>query len=455
MNKLSQQELWEKIQNFSLDDPYSSYPFSKKLAQQNNWSDSFTQKAIEEYKKFIFLCCISPTGASPSEIVDEVWHLHLTYTKNYWIDFCRNTLNQDIHHHPSKGGLAEKEKHVNWYEETLRLYQTTFGMLPPAAFWPQSQNNSQSIAASVYDPKFMKTAVLIFAVAVLLFMLAVNLFHSKGKDFLYYYAIICFTALGFIFYTQSHKLERLKSIVLSMMPSQFTTFEITRYLYGPHRCYQTALIDLSKRDIVEISGSGYKLLRTVPLLDTEQNPLLDPLMKTYQPGDVFTYPDGLGIINTEKVKHPGFEKLRLFADKVDYPKFIIPGIVLLIGIARFIQGLSNGKPVEFLLVEIVIFTMIALAIMEYHSYTKAVGRIVNETWKNQNAEGYGENILNNFSILGTSAIAGFAEYAILNEAFEVYTPKERKYSTDSSGCGSSCGSTCGSSCCGGGCGGGD
>ncbi|MGC4100084.1 glycine-rich domain-containing protein [Ferruginibacter sp.] len=92
MNKLSQQELWKKIQTFQLDDPTSAFPFSRKLAKENHWEQSFTNRAIEEYKKFIFLCCISPSGASPSAIVDEVWHLHLTYTDNYWNRFCRETL---------------------------------------------------------------------------------------------------------------------------------------------------------------------------------------------------------------------------------------------------------------------------------------------------------------------------------------------------------------------------
>ena len=58
MNKLSQPELWEKIQNFNFDDQNSSYPFSKKLATENNWSDLFTLKAIAEYRKFILSCAV-------------------------------------------------------------------------------------------------------------------------------------------------------------------------------------------------------------------------------------------------------------------------------------------------------------------------------------------------------------------------------------------------------------
>src|SRR5215203_396854 len=95
-----QKELWGKIQTFSFDDPSSDIPFSKKLQKENNWDSPFTASAIEEYRKFIFLCCILPNGASPSDTVDKVWHMHLTYTKNYWVDFCRITLHKDIHHFP-------------------------------------------------------------------------------------------------------------------------------------------------------------------------------------------------------------------------------------------------------------------------------------------------------------------------------------------------------------------
>jgi hypothetical protein len=128
--------LWKKIESFQIDDPNAKFTFSQKLAKENNWNNEFTSKAIEEYKKFIYLCCISPTGASPSETVDQVWHLHLTYTVNYWDKFCNETLGRPVHHHPSKGGDTEQQKHVKWYEETLQLYESIFRYKPPSNIWP-------------------------------------------------------------------------------------------------------------------------------------------------------------------------------------------------------------------------------------------------------------------------------------------------------------------------------
>ena len=129
-------DLWARIRGFPIDDPDAVIKFSDKLAMENNWSAGFTRRAIEEYKRFIFLCSISPTGASPSEVVDEVWHLHLTYTRNYWNEFCRQTIGKEIHHHPSKGGASEKERFQNWYKETIELYRDVFGESPPIDIWP-------------------------------------------------------------------------------------------------------------------------------------------------------------------------------------------------------------------------------------------------------------------------------------------------------------------------------
>jgi hypothetical protein len=116
-------ETWIRIRDFEIDEPGISFPFSKKLATEQKWSEAFTRRAIDEYKKFIYLCIASPNGASPSPIIDAVWHLHLTYTTSYWKEFCGNAAGREIHHHPSKGGGDEDEKHHAWYDETLELYE--------------------------------------------------------------------------------------------------------------------------------------------------------------------------------------------------------------------------------------------------------------------------------------------------------------------------------------------
>lgn len=132
---LQNHALWNRLQEFSLDIPNVDFPFSKKLAKEENWSADFTKKVIEEYKKFVYLCCVLPNGASPSEIVDKVWHMHLIYTQNYWEEFCPDILKRKLHHHPSKGGFTEKDKHQNWFSETLKHYKEIFNQDAPEDIW--------------------------------------------------------------------------------------------------------------------------------------------------------------------------------------------------------------------------------------------------------------------------------------------------------------------------------
>ncbi|MGG7552234.1 hypothetical protein ACQ7CX_16625 [Chryseobacterium arthrosphaerae] len=42
---LKDESLWNRIQGFSLDAPDADFPFSKKLAKEENWSLDFTRRA--------------------------------------------------------------------------------------------------------------------------------------------------------------------------------------------------------------------------------------------------------------------------------------------------------------------------------------------------------------------------------------------------------------------------
>ena len=75
---------------------------------------------------------------TPSEAVDQVWHLHLVYTKSYWQGLCRDVLGRDLHHEPTRGGNEESGKFTGWYEKTLESYQRIFAEPAPAEIWPDA-----------------------------------------------------------------------------------------------------------------------------------------------------------------------------------------------------------------------------------------------------------------------------------------------------------------------------
>ncbi|MDF2188151.1 hypothetical protein [Paraflavitalea sp. CAU 1676] len=133
---MNETQLWSKLEAYSPDNPTDAFSFSQRLARENGWPIFFTERVIAEYKKFLFLCMISPHPVTPSDEVDQAWHLHLVYTKSYWNDLCKDILGKDIHHTPTEGGSAERDKFTNYYEATLQLYRDKFGHEPPDDIWP-------------------------------------------------------------------------------------------------------------------------------------------------------------------------------------------------------------------------------------------------------------------------------------------------------------------------------
>ncbi|WP_196894444.1 glycine-rich domain-containing protein [Aureivirga marina] len=131
--------LWKKITDFELDDPESDYNFTDRLCRENEWNYEYGIRAVLEYKKFIFLICISEIPLTPSDQVDQVWHLHLLYTQSYWKEMCQEILNTEIHHGPTKG-KSERQTFSNQYEITKERYRQVFKTEPPLDIWPTSEN---------------------------------------------------------------------------------------------------------------------------------------------------------------------------------------------------------------------------------------------------------------------------------------------------------------------------
>lgn len=99
---------WQSVLAYDLDKPASEYGFSTLLAKENYWTKKFTESAIIEYKKFMYLAATSDLMVLPSEIVDIVWHQHLVFTQSYQ-EFC-NILGKPIQHVPSTHNKVDFEK---------------------------------------------------------------------------------------------------------------------------------------------------------------------------------------------------------------------------------------------------------------------------------------------------------------------------------------------------------
>lgn len=137
--------LWNRLKSFELDQKEDQLTFSQRLARENGWNRNYTLRVITEYKKFLFLCCTSPHPVTPSDPVDQAWHLHLTYTKSYWNDLCKNTLEREIHHNPTKGGAGERKKFDSLYTGAHGVYIEKFGAAPPDDIWHDNKTRFSEI----------------------------------------------------------------------------------------------------------------------------------------------------------------------------------------------------------------------------------------------------------------------------------------------------------------------
>lgn len=130
--------LWERLRAFDFDRGPSDFTFRDRLARDQAWSRRYADRAIDEYRRFLLLSAVAGHPVTPSEAVDDAWHLHLTYTQSYWNDLCGTVLPAPLHHGPTRGGAAESTKFHGWYERTLASYRRLFDAEPPADIWPSA-----------------------------------------------------------------------------------------------------------------------------------------------------------------------------------------------------------------------------------------------------------------------------------------------------------------------------
>lgn len=139
--------LLERLNTLRLGPADSSLPFERRLARENNWSDAYAARVCHEYRRFVFLCHHTGRPLTPSDAVDQAWHLHLCYSRSYWHRMCREVLGRPLHHEPTRGGEAEAAKFVDWYDATHQAYEAIFGEPAPSDIWPPSQARFASAAA--------------------------------------------------------------------------------------------------------------------------------------------------------------------------------------------------------------------------------------------------------------------------------------------------------------------
>lgn len=77
-----------------------------KLGNSHGWDAERVDRAVEDYRKFLVLAATRPElSLVPGADLDEVWHTHILFTKQYHQD-CEAVFGGYLHHAPWTGTEA-------------------------------------------------------------------------------------------------------------------------------------------------------------------------------------------------------------------------------------------------------------------------------------------------------------------------------------------------------------
>ncbi len=416
--------LWDKIQHFNFDDPDSVIKFADKLVRKNNWSEVFTKRVIDEYRKFIFLCCISPTGAAPSQTVDEAWHLHLIYTKSYWTDLCKNTLGIDLHHYPSKGGEDEDRKHEKWYKGTLALYEQVFGIVPPSDIWPCLKEATNEIEAPDFSPGIRQRRFAYILICLpFLFITAyyTNVFPAflEGPQLPIFFTALVITIFisALIFY--HFRAKKIKAFIQTRFPADVTVFQLATFLGEKDRAVQTGIVDLIIKGLLKVEEDKMFLVTNKDLLPVEKNPFVNQLL-LIEEGTKVSYEEiDKNWYKVESFRHPVLERIKasIIRDTSPLDGLIVLFIVLVV--AKGVQSRGTEESgtgfVLLLVIWCLILVILKLAYSRKHILLEEGEALYKEKLKVCGQRQ--DEVVENFAINGDDALVHLDGGILLGSIF--------------------------------------
>jgi uncharacterized protein (TIGR04222 family) len=364
----------ESIVTFPLDDGEATYPFSSRLARENGWSLSFARKVCREYLRFVALMADSKVPLSPSPAVDQAWHLHLTCSRSYWQKLCRETVGRPLHHEPTKGGMEESTKFRTWYRRTLDRYREVFGEEPPADVWPSEIDHSSNSGPHQWVDRnqywlisknaFRRLTGWMGAIVLVPICLAwaapnANMpfpFNLDGPTFL-------------LFYAGALALAILVGVAIKFWPSypdefqevpRLSPVEVAFLEGGLNRAITAAIYSLCHRGNIQImpkKGKGFGkptiyVVEAKGVLDAGATSIEKDIFEYVQEGErslaqVFhRWKQRSNLIENRLVEKGAWENTAESPWKTREWLAMVPmGLMLVLGVLRIGQGISNSRPV--------------------------------------------------------------------------------------------------------------
>lgn len=390
-------ELLARIEGFNLDSPPSKLAFSRRLSRENDWEHAYTLRVITEYKRFAFLAMAAGHPVTPSDAVDQAWHLHMIYTESYWKDFCGKTLGKPLHHGPTKGGSQEGAKYFNWYTRTLESYRQWFNEEPPEDIWPtpaeRFQHASRFVRVNRADawvirkPAVLRrwetltkgallrhltpsrSRILQRVVFALVLLLAAgcsggwDVFNYSGLEFLQFYFWLVFAS----FFSAGvwRWLQRLPARSATAEDSPTDPYAMAYLAAGPKRMAESALAELLRKGAVTIGKKGKIQATAYEGGLAYLHPVEAGLLAQFSRHDgkdfssaqkqLAAMPDSVA----ENLREAGLILSESAASRIRNAALALALLAPSIGLIKVLIGISRDKPVGFLIFGILVTAALA------------------------------------------------------------------------------------------------
>ncbi|MCA9127749.1 MAG: TIGR04222 domain-containing membrane protein [Planctomycetales bacterium] len=406
--------LWNKLEEFQLDRPQSGLTFTERLARENGWTLRFARRVAMEYKRFLYLAMKCQHVVCPSDAVDQVWHMHLTYTRSYWEELCTKVLKRPLHHGPTQGGSHEHEKYFRLYEKTLDSYSAHFGEAAPNDIWPAATQrfgsdlnfvrvNSHAnfiIPKPSWNQAAVGTASVATAGAVLSFPIAqlvANPLNWNGTQFLILFVGLLFSgAVASLIFR--YVFTATDSQTAEPNAPQIGPLEAAWLEGGNQRALSCALIDLAQSDAIKVEGSALHVGPNGYAAQPEHR--LSKLMLQ----SVVDAPNGSNWRRVSRDANSALVQMKQKLEDVGFihgssTRMLVSGVtvmllapIIVLGAAKLYVGVSRGKPVGFLVIGEIVAILCLFALVKTAPLVTSAGKRYLQSMRSRlAAQNAGEN----------------------------------------------------------------